>query len=498
MRASGSRWLPGSVRARTTLLATLVAAVALAAGAGLLLATLHYSLVRSGDAAALTRVRDLAALAEAGGLPRTVTAPAEDDVVQVVDEQGKVVAASGDAPVGGSIAAFRPSGTSPDVQTVRDVADGSELESFRVWAERADTAQGPLFVYVGSNLEQATEATAQLGIFLAAGIPLLLVLLGFGTWVMLGRTLRPVEAIRTEVSDISAQALGRRVPVPRTDDEVSRLAETMNAMLDRLESASRRQREFVADASHELQSPLASFRAQLEVALAHPDGTHWPDVAAELLGDSDRMERIVADLLYLARAGDVAPETPSTPIDLDDVVLDECRRLRGHSGVPLDTTRVSAAPVRGGREELRRMVRNLLDNAVRHARGGVDVELFDADDAVVLVVQDDGPGVPEAARERVFERFVRLETARPHDVGGTGLGLAIVRTVAERHHGTAVVEPSARGARFVVRLPSDRQELGRPSGPVPAERGAWSTRSSSSRDAPPDAPSARTGPTPLA
>jgi signal transduction histidine kinase len=472
MPASASRWLPGSVRARTTLLAALAVGVALLTGATLLLATLQLSLEHAGDQSALTRVRDLTALAEADGLPRTVTAPSEDDFVQVVDAGGAVVASNSHNPQRGSIAAFRPPGEAPAVRTVRDVGSGDERESYRVWAMRADTAQGPQFVYVGTNLEQVHETIEQLGAFLAVGIPLLLALLTYGTWVMVGRTLRPVEAIRTEVADISAQALGRRVPVPRTDDEVGRLAETMNAMLDRLEAASRRQREFVADASHELQSPVASFRAQLEVALAHPDNTYWPEVAGELLADSDRMERIVADLLYLARAGDVVPQPPSTPVDLDDIVLDECRRLRGHSGVRLDTAGVSAAPVRGGRDELRRMVRNLLDNAVRHASAGVDVALSEADGSVVLVVQDDGPGVPEADRERVFERFVRLETGRPHDVGGTGLGLAIVRTVAQRHHGTVVVEPSAQGARFVVRLPSETQERGRPSGPVPAERGA--------------------------
>jgi len=471
--APTSGWLPGSVRARTTLLAALVAGIALLAGTVLLLLTLQLSLERAGDQAAQTRVRDLAALAEAQDPPTTVTAPSEDELVQVADADGNVIRSYGDVPDGGgSIAVFRPRGAEPVARTLRDVGSTGDHESYRVWAMRAETTQGTEFVYVGRNLEAAHEAVERLGGFLAVGMPALLVLLVYGTWVMVGRTLRPVEAIRTEVADISAQALGRRVPVPGTGDEVGRLAETMNAMLDRLESASRRQREFVADASHELQSPLASFRAQLEVALAHPDGTAWPDVAAELLADSDRMERIVADLLYLARVGDVAPQPVSTPVDLDDIVLDECRRLHGHSGVRLDTTRVSAAPVRGAREELRRMVRNLLDNAVRHAAGRVTVELSEADGTAVLVVQDDGAGVPEADRERVFERFVRLDTARSHDVGGTGLGLAIVRAVAQRHHGTVLVEPSPQGARFVVRLPSEAQELGRPSGPVPAERGA--------------------------
>jgi signal transduction histidine kinase len=466
-------WLPGSVRARTTLVAALVAGTALVAGSVLLLVTLQYSLERAGDTAAVTRVRELAALAEAEGLPRTVTAPSEDDLVQVADARGDVVASGGDVPDGGgSIAVFRPQGSAPAVRTVRRVGGDDEGESYRVWAMRADTAHGAEFVYVGSNLEAAQEAVERLGGFLAAGMPALLLLLTYGTWVMVGRTLRPVEAMRTEVADISAQALDRRVPVPTADDEVSRLAETMNAMLDRLESANRRQREFVADASHELQSPLASFRAQLEVALAHPDGIRWPEVAAELLADSERMERIVADLLYLARAADLAPQPLSTAVDLEDIVLDECRRLRSHPGTRLDTTRVSAAPVRGRREELRRLVRNLLDNAVRHASRRVQVELSEADGTVMLVVQDDGPGVPETDRERVFERFVRLDMARSHDEGGTGLGLAIVRAVVERHQGTVLVESSPQGARFVVRLPSEAHEPGRPSGPVPAERGA--------------------------
>jgi signal transduction histidine kinase len=491
------RWWPRSVRTRATVLASLAVAVALAIGSAALLATLRYSLERSGDAAALTRVRDLAALAEAGALPRKLAAPAEDDVVQVVDASGHTVLLSPDAPDGATIAAFRP-GRSPVVRTVEGVADGTEQESFRVWAVRAQTEHGPLFVYVGSSLEQAAEATTLLGASLAVGMPALLGLLALGTWLLLGRTLRPVEAIRADVADISVQALDRRVPVPGTGDEIARLATTMNAMLDRLESASRRQREFVADASHELQGPLASFRAQLEVALAHPEHTDWPAVAAELLSDSDRMERVVRDLLFLARADALPPQPATVPVDLDDIVLDEARRLRARAGVRLDTRRVSAAPMRGSGDDLRRMVRNLLDNAVRHARGCVRVEVSEAGDAVVLVVGDDGPGVPEADRDRVFERFVRLGAARSPDVGGTGLGLAIVRAVAERHRGTVVLEPSAAGARFVVRLPSAPQGLGRPSGPVPADRGARSTDTSSSRPAPPETPSASTGPTPRA
>ncbi len=439
------------MRARTTLLATLVVGVALAAGAVILLLSLQNSLVRSGDAAAVAKARDLAAVVDSGGLPSTVTAPGEDDVVQVVDSAGRVVAASDNASGWPPIASFRPDGGAPVVHTAYDVADGSDLEDYRVWGVRAGTDEQPLVVYVGTSLEAVSEATAQLRAALAVGLPVMVALLAFSTWWMVGRTLRPVEGIRSEVSEIEALALDRRVPVPPTDDEISRLAETMNAMLDRLEAASRRQREFVADASHELRSPLAAFRAQLEVALEHPGDADWEATAVALLADSDRMERIVGDLLYLARTDALPPEPSPTLVDLDDIVLDEVNRLRSHAGVQIDTSQVSAAPVRGSREELCRLVRNLLDNAVRHARSSVRVELATAGDEVVLAVEDDGPGVPSDQRQRIFERFVRLDAARSPD-GGTGLGLAIVHAITVRHSGEVSLEPSAVGARLVVRL----------------------------------------------
>jgi signal transduction histidine kinase len=439
------------VRARTTLLAAVVVAVALAAGAVILLLSLQNSLVRSGDATAVAKARDLAAVVDSEGVPSTVTAPGEDDVVQVVDAEGRVVAASDNARGWPPIASFRPDGAVPEVETAYDVADGSDLENYRVWGVRAGTDELPVVVYVGTSLEAVSEATARLRATLAVGLPVMVALLAFSTWLMVGRTLRPVEGIRSEVSEIEAMALDRRVPVPPTDDEISRLAETMNAMLDRLEAASRRQREFVADASHELHGPLAAFRTQLEVALEHPRDADWEAIAVELLADSDRMERIVGDLLYLARTDALPPEPSPTLVDLDDIVLDEVNRLRSHVRVPIDTSRVSAAPVRGSREELRRLIRNLLDNAVRHARSSVRVELATAGDQVVLAVEDDGPGVPSEERQRIFERFVRLDAARSPD-GGTGLGLAIVHAITVRHSGQVSLEPSAAGARLVVRL----------------------------------------------
>ena len=253
----------------------------------------------------------------------------------------------------------------------------------------------------------------------------------------------------------------RRVPVPAADDEVSRLASTMNRMLDRLEASAVRQRRFVADASHELQSPLAAARADLEVALTHPDRTDWRETAGELLDANRRMERLVRDLLFLARVDAGAARPPAVPVDLDDVVLSEAAGIRwdrsvdgsdGHTRV--DTSHVSAAAVCGRRDDLVRAVRNLIDNAARYAASAVHIELTSDDGTATLIVADDGPGIADVDRERVFERFGRLDDSRGRHAGGTGLGLAIAKEIIEAHGGTIRVESVSRGARFVVTLPS--------------------------------------------
>jgi signal transduction histidine kinase len=263
-----------------------------------------------------------------------------------------------------------------------------------------------------------------------------------------------VETIRTEVTAITHSSLDRRVSEPRARDEVGRLARTMNEMLDRLQRSSESQRQFVSDASHELRSPVAAIRATGEVALTHPDRADWRAVVQRMLAEDDRMEQIVGDLLDLAR-GEETPR-PTTPVDLDDVVLDEAARLRG-SGTRVLVDRVSAGRVVGSHEQLTRVVRNLVDNAQRHAASAVRISLGQDDDTVTLTVEDDGPGIEPADRERVFERFTRLDEGRARDAGGLGLGLAMVRSIAERHGGSVTitdpVDPALPGARFVVTLP---------------------------------------------
>jgi signal transduction histidine kinase len=445
------RW---SVRARATVLASVVVGLTLALGALLLVVTLDESLTRSGDDLAKTRARDLASLAATGALPDRLSTIDGESVGQVVDGTGHVLAASPNLRGAGPISSFHPQGDVPVVLTVNDAPDDNETENYRIWALTAQARDGgPLTVYVGNSLESVGEASRSLRRSLLMGVPFMLALLAFCTWLVIGRALRPVEKIRAEVATISDEALDRRVTVPGSDDEVGRLAATMNQMLDRLESASRRQHAFVADASHELQSPLAALRTQLEVALRHPAGADWQATAGDLLADTDRMERLVRNLLFLAREQDNDRPRASEPFDLDDIVLEEAARSRPTAAVAVDTSRVSGAPVQGSRDELRRLVRNLLDNALTHAVTSVRLTVSCDDHVARLDVQDDGPGVPQADRERVFDRFYRADASRSTATGGTGLGLAIARAIAERHDGSLEIVGGDSGAHFVLLLP---------------------------------------------
>jgi signal transduction histidine kinase len=292
---------------------------------------------------------------------------------------------------------------------------------------------------------------------LSFGLPVLLALVAAIGWWLAGRALRPVEAVRAEVADITGnEDLGRRVPEPSGADELARLTRTMNAMLDRLEAAAQRQRRFVADASHELRSPVASARTQLEVDLAHPVVADWPATANGVLADLGRVEHLISDLLALARSGAGAIPGPAQDFDLADVVLEEVQHAHLSSSLEIDTIGVNPATVSGDREGLRRAFTNLLDNASRHADTAVAVTLHRDHETVELTVTDDGDGISPTDRERIFERFTRLDGARTRDDGGTGLGLAIVRTAISAHGGTVHVEDASPGARFVVRLPAKR------------------------------------------
>jgi signal transduction histidine kinase len=441
----------GTIRLRITMMALAVVGSALVLAAVVMLVVLHRALVADVDTEARMRLNDTGASARYGQLPASLAGDDDGTVAQVVAD-GRVVAQSPLIHTTEPLARAVPSGGEVVMSTVEDasISDGG---AYRVAAGRFETPRGPVVVYAAASLEPVEDGMRALQALLSVMVPLLILLVGFTTWKLVGRTLDPVEAIRRQVAEISSDALDRRVPQPAVADEVGRLASTMNDMLARLDEAARRQRSFVADASHELRSPLATIRTQLEVALASPGAADWPTVAGRWLVAQERLERLVEDLLILARVDEGTPAGTAV-VDLDEVVLRELRDVRTRGQVRLDVAGLGGARVSGNREQLSRVVRNLLDNAERHARGVVRVELARCNGVVELAVSDDGPGIAADQRERVFERFVRLDEARSRRGGGVGLGLAIVKGIVVAHGGTAEVADAPEGARLVVRLPA--------------------------------------------
>jgi signal transduction histidine kinase len=444
----------GTVRSRLTLLATaMVAAVLVSSGIGLV-GVQRSLLTRGIDEALRQRADNLQPDIEAGAFGTELPGEGdhEDSFLQLVDDRGAVVAAT--ANVRGMAAAVPPlpRGAEARFRAVFDVA--LSAQKFRVLASPVRSGSGGRTLVVAKNLDDVNESVRILTASLALAIPVVVALLAFLVWWLTGRVLRPVEAIRSEVASIQATELHRRVPVPGTYDEISRLARTMNAMLDRVEHAIERQRRFVADASHELRSPLTRIRADLEVAIAYPDTLDPETVYRGLLADTIGLQELVDDLLLHARLGSGSTSRPRAQVDLDDLLLTEAWRLRERSLVRVDTSAVSAARVLGDAKQLDRAIRNLTSNAERHARTTVTLELQEETEHSVLVVADDGPGIPAEHHATVFQRFTRLDGARSRDAGGSGLGLAIVHDIVAGHGGTIVVASTdGQGARFVVTLP---------------------------------------------
>lgn len=443
------------MRLRATAGALVVVLVALVAGAALLVVLLRQSLLDGLESTAEQRASSLADQIERSGVPATLDDDDDDDdddedddpddvVVVVRGPDGSVVLTSQ------AVAAELPDDDARGI----DLTGGDH--SYVVAAEEADTDQGEYVVSVGVSQEDADESTAALVPLLAVGLPVVLLVVGATTWVVVGRALAPVERMRREVDQITGDRLSGRVEPPPSRDEIHRLALTMNAMLDRLETARDRQQRFVSDASHELRSPLAGIRQTAEVAKAHPGALPEGELAEAVLEESLRMQRLVDQMLLLTRTDEGGGRQAPREVDLDDLALAEVEAARRTGGFAVvDARGVAPARILGDRAAVAQVVRNLVDNALRHTRSRVEVACGSAADGVWLTVDDDGRGVAPTERERVFERFVRLDEARARDDGGSGLGLAIVREIVRAHGGDAfVTESPLGGARFVVRLPS--------------------------------------------
>ena len=459
--AVAGRFARLSIRGRLMLVGLVGVAGALVVGGLLLYAVLTQSLVRSVAGTARASAEQVAILVDSGRVPDPVPVSGAQ-VVQVLDAAGRVVS--------GSLTADRLTPLVTDEERRRALAGGEVVVPgnrsglsgrLQVVAVAAGPQQGGVHAYTvvaaapTTDIEQSASTLRWL---LLAIFPMLLAALALVAWRVIGAALAPVEQLRRGAERIDESSSGEeRLPVPPSDDEVSALATTLNAMLDRIATARRRQRAFVADAAHELRSPLASMRTQLEVAQHLGEGE---DVPAQVLPDVDRLATLVDDLLLLARVDDgTAPAQARRervePVDVAALVTDVASRY-AMARVPVGTAAPSggsACTVRADAEELARALRNLVDNAVRHARTRVVLAVTSVGHRVEVTVTDDGHGLPPEDRERVFERFTRLDEARDRDSGGTGLGLPITRALVRRWGGEVRLEDAAPGLRALVTLP---------------------------------------------
>ncbi|HEY8545208.1 MAG TPA: HAMP domain-containing sensor histidine kinase [Acidimicrobiales bacterium] len=494
--APGRRRLTSSVRVRITLAAALVTGAAVALTGWLLLRAVEDTQTGRINDEVRARVATVVERLEDGAPWREAVV----DVVPVVitDEDGDVI---GTNPVtiegpggelyqvpltsgtgaggGGTVTGGTPSRATADSFGAGTVApgfgdvrtapgdgppnvvirtDGEQTEVEYVHEEVETERYGPVRVTALAPVDEVRRSVEAVADGLWRLLPALVGVVAAASWWLAGRALRPVEAIRAEAEAIGGDTIDRRLPEPPGDDEIARLARTMNDMLGRLEDSAQRQRQFVSDASHELRSPVAAIRTDLEVALHEGDRADWPTVARAVLAEESRLERLLGDLLVLASDDEAASLGPrAEPVDLADLAAEEAGRGRR---VPVRFDRPADAGgdayvVLGVASRLERALANLVDNAARHADSTVRLSVARRGDRVRLVVDDDGPGVPAIDRERIFERFARLDASRARDRGGAGLGLAVVRSIATRHGGYVWADAGPLGgARFTIELPA--------------------------------------------
>jgi signal transduction histidine kinase len=459
----GRYWARQSLRARLTLLATALFSIAVATGAVLVIVLQRYALLRVLDASALKSANAVERqISGPPPVPSTVNPTTGVTAVQVLDRHNSLVASSPGPGVDHSLSYL----------SAQQLADARRGQRFNVLSTtgvelRVVAVAVPhsgLTVVVYTDVSRVDDSVQVLTRAALIGAPIAVLLVGMSTYFVTSLTLRSVAALRHGAADISAAGLSdQRLPVPSAHDEIHRLALTLNQMLDRIESATSRQRTFVGDAAHELRSPLASLRVQLEVAQRIGPSTDWPELIDDVLIDVDRLDRLVEDLLALARLDETGAGAAShEPVQLGPLVTAVVEGYE-HARVPVvaDIGRHDGddVVVLGSRDALHRVVVNLVDNALRYARTEVRVDVAADGAKARLTVTDDGPGLPEAERERVFDRFYRSESSRSRDSGGTGLGLPIVRDLLRAHNGSVRLLTRADGASgltALVELPRER------------------------------------------
>ncbi len=437
------------VRFRSALAAGAVVAVASVLAGGVLLVTARGILLDNVTGAATDRATQVAAAIRTGQ-----DAPVSSDrtVYQVLDPSGQVLTASALLTGAPPISDLRPATGIRRLQT-RELEIGHH-SPYRIIAEGVTTPSGRRIVLAAESMDVVSDATEAMLAALLLGMPVLALVVAGATFLFVGRTLRPVEAMRRQAATITSRSLHTRLPVPATEDEIAALAATMNTMLDRIEASTAAQRQFVADASHELRSPLATVHANADLLAAAGLDDDSARSISRIQSESARMARLVDDLLLLARMDDQTVSGRPGDVDLDDLVYAARERIAVERPDLAVTGTVQPVRITGDPDQLHRALRNLVDNAVRHAKSTIAVTLTEKDGQAQIVVANDGPPIPPAERERIFDRFVRLDDSRSRAGGGAGLGLAIARDIVAAHGGVLAVADLPSGAAMHISIPA--------------------------------------------
>jgi signal transduction histidine kinase len=442
---------PRTLRTRVTLVASLSITAAIVLGVVAIYLLQIQSARRTIDSQLRTYAIQIAQSAGNGTWPTLSPSSLDPNAeAQVIAPDGRVLAATRTLAGLPAVYLLAPGA---DVPVRQKAADGVVPAEVRIVALRTTVRHPPVTIIATTSTGLLSQVNSGFARDLVIALPVILVLAAAVTWLVVGWALRPVDRIRRAVTGITSAGLSRRVPEPGTSDEIEHLAKTMNDMLTRLDDSARRQQRFVADASHELRSPLAAIRTTLEVGLAHPDQAPWPVIADRAVQQAGRLEDLIQQLLLLAKADERLLAARLQPVDLGQLLGDIRASLLPHR-VDLDLDLGPGVVTEGNPDHLERLFRNVIENALRFARTRVVVRAAASATAVRVEIVDDGPGIPAAERERIFDRFVRLDSSRERGSGTTGLGLAIANEIATAHDGhITAADHDGEGARIVITLP---------------------------------------------
>lgn len=443
------------VRTRAAMGATAIVFLFAALGSSWLVLSQQRMLIRNLDSSGQLRISDIQSLLTEHVVPPEITVIGDDSgFVQLLDSTGKILSTTKN--IAGEAATIVPpvfKGSKGEVVTENRVISAFDNVQYRFIAKQITVGSKTYTVIAGYSLEKTKNSILYLIKLLITLNLLVTILVYLVTWFVTGKALRPVELMRSEVDQLSAKDLSKRVSVPRSEDEIGRLGKTLNSMLDRLEISDQRQRRFVSDASHELRNPLAGMRTQLEVELLYPDSNQFEEGRQALLRSTLRLQTLTEDLLVLALSDNNKLLRNRREFDFGEIILQEIEGFPLSPGIVAETSRVEDVRLWGDKSQLRRVFINLLDNANRFAENQIYISLQAHNEFVLLEVVDDGPGIPVADQERIFERFSRLDNARSRHEGGTGLGLAIAKEIVLAHGGEISLLEGKKGAHFEIRLP---------------------------------------------